>query len=83
MVRMPRSTLTSKGQVTVPKAIRDRLGMETGDALSFEVRPDGVVEVRALKGSLLDLAGSLQPPVGVQVTLEDMDEAVRWGGTRR
>jgi antitoxin PrlF len=80
-VRMPRSTLTSKGQVTVPKAIRDRLGIETGDEISFELRPDGVVEVRALKGSLMDLAGRLKP-AGGGVSLDEMETAVRTGGTR-
>ena len=76
------ATFTSKGQVTVPKAIRDRLGMETGDELSFELRPDGVVEVRALKGSLMDLAGRLRP-TGGSVSLDEMEQAIRTGGTRR
>jgi antitoxin PrlF len=43
---MPTSTLTSKGQVTVPKAIRDRLGLTEGDVLEFSVANDGRIEIR-------------------------------------
>jgi AbrB family looped-hinge helix DNA binding protein len=37
------STLTTKGQVTIPKQIRDRLGIGPGSAVAFEVAPDGRV----------------------------------------
>lgn len=77
MVRMARSTLTSKGQVTIPKKIRDRLGLDRGDELSFELREDGVVEVRPLTGSILDLHHALAPADGRSVSLKEMDEAVR------
>ena len=40
------ATLTSKGQTTIPKAIRDSLGMKTGDRMSFTLMPDGVVVMR-------------------------------------
>jgi antitoxin PrlF len=43
---MPLSTMTSKGQVTVPKAIRDRLGLAEGDVLEFSVTGDGSIEIR-------------------------------------
>ena len=39
------ATLTSKGQVTIPQAIRERLGMTTGDRLRWEVSAAGVVTV--------------------------------------
>ncbi len=41
------ATLTSKGQVTVPKAVRDALGLQQGDQLSWELE-DGSVRVRAV-----------------------------------
>ena len=38
---MSRSTLTSKGQLTLPKAIRDRLRLESGDRIDFVVDAKG------------------------------------------
>jgi len=35
------TTVTSKGQVTIPKPVRDRLGIEPGNAVDFELAPDG------------------------------------------
>lgn len=46
---MLKSKISSKGQVTVPVQVRDRLGLETGTVVLFEVREDGVL-IR--KGSL-------------------------------
>jgi AbrB family looped-hinge helix DNA binding protein len=40
------STMTSKGQVTVPKRLRDYLGLEPGAEVEFELRPEGDVVVR-------------------------------------
>jgi antitoxin PrlF len=37
------TTVTSKGQVTIPKAVRTRLGIEPGSAVAFEMEPDGRV----------------------------------------
>jgi AbrB family looped-hinge helix DNA binding protein len=80
---MPRSTLTSKGQITLPKVVRDALQLEVGDRVAFELRDDGVVEMRPEAGDLLALHGSLKPADGRHVSLEAMHEAVRRGGTRR
>jgi len=42
-----KATLTSKGQITLPKAIRQSLGLDSGDSLLFELRGDEVVMSRA------------------------------------
>jgi AbrB family looped-hinge helix DNA binding protein len=74
---MPTSTLTSKGQVTVPKAIRDRLGLAEGDVLEFTVSEDGGMVVRRRRrspgvcGVLRDFAPE-RP-----VSIEEMTRAVR------
>jgi len=53
------ATLTSKGQTTIPKAIRDSLGMKAGDRMSFTLMPDGVVVMRVKNKRVSKLAGLL------------------------
>jgi AbrB family looped-hinge helix DNA binding protein len=78
---MPTSTLTSKGQLTVPKAIRDRLGLHEGDRVEFRVTGEGQVVVEAGTVDLRDLRGALKGE-GRRVSVEEMEEAVRTAGTR-
>jgi antitoxin PrlF len=70
---MAESTLTSKGQVTVPREIRERLGLESGDKLAFTLLSDGTVVMRAKTRQLLDLAGSLTRPSQPKVSIEEMN----------
>ncbi|WP_336810723.1 AbrB/MazE/SpoVT family DNA-binding domain-containing protein [Bosea sp. MMO-172] len=44
------TTVTSKGQVTIPKAVRDRLGIKPGHAVDFRVEPDGKVVLLKVGG---------------------------------
>jgi antitoxin PrlF len=53
------ATLTSKGQTTIPKSIRDRLGMKAGDRMTFTLMPDGAVVLRVKNKHVSDLAGLL------------------------
>ncbi|WP_297463012.1 AbrB/MazE/SpoVT family DNA-binding domain-containing protein [Ferrovum sp.] len=53
------ATLTSKGQTTIPKEIRDSLGMKPGDRMTFTLMPDGAVILRVKVGSIAQLAGKL------------------------
>jgi antitoxin PrlF len=54
--------VTSKGQVTVPKVVRDALGIEQGDEVVFRV--DGNSAVLTRTADFLGLAGSVKVPVG-------------------
>jgi len=54
------STLTTKGQTTVPKAIRESLRLKPGDRITFTPMPDGTVLMRAKNKSVMSLAGSLR-----------------------
>jgi antitoxin PrlF len=54
------STLTSKGQTTIPKEVRDTLGMKSGDRMTFTVMRDGTVLLRVKNKSVMSLAGSLR-----------------------
>ena len=53
------ATLTSKGQTTIPKEIRDSLGMKSGDRMTFTLMPDGTVVMRLKGKSIMQLAGVL------------------------
>jgi len=53
------ATLTSKGQTTIPKEIRESLGMKPGDRMSFTLMPDGTVSLRVKTKHVMDLGGSL------------------------
>ena len=53
------ATLTSKGQTTIPKEIRDSLHMKAGDRMTFTLMPDATVVMRVKSGSLTKLAGKL------------------------
>ena len=57
---MLESTVTRKGQVTIPKAIRDRLGVREGEKVIFVLRDDEVV-LKVIRGAILDLRGSVKP----------------------
>lgn len=58
--------LTSKGQVTVPKAVRKRLGLERGDFLVFAAHQGSRIEIRRLPGrTLSQLHGALRIPRSV------------------
>ncbi|MCS6902711.1 MAG: AbrB/MazE/SpoVT family DNA-binding domain-containing protein [Candidatus Bipolaricaulota bacterium] len=53
------SKVTSKGQMTIPKEIRDYLGLHSGDRVVF-IRRNGEVVLQGLKGTLLHLRGSVK-----------------------
>jgi len=57
---MLESTITRKGQVTIPKVIRDRLGIKEGEKVLFVMRGEEVV-LKVVKGTILDLKGSVKP----------------------
>jgi AbrB family looped-hinge helix DNA binding protein len=75
-----RARLTSQGQITVPKAVREALGARPGDEIEFVPRGDGlVVEVRPRR-SVLDFAGiAANASSRVPGTAEELDELVDRG----
>lgn len=73
---MPIATLTTKGQVTIPKEVRDHLELETGDRVSFVIQDDGSVMVRPLTRPVQDLAGLLQRPGRRPVSVKGMNEGI-------
>lgn len=67
------TTLNSKGQVALPREIRDRLGLKPGDKVNFTLLSDGSVVLRAKTKRLADLAGMLSRPGQPTVAVEDMN----------
>ncbi len=53
------ATLTSKGRTTIPKEIRESLGMKAGDRMTFTLMPDATVVMRVKTKSVIELAGML------------------------
>lgn len=73
---MGATTMTTKGQFTMPKEVRDDLGLKPGDRIEFVKRGgEYVLKVRNVRAA--DLAGFLgKPPNGRHVTIEEMNEAI-------
>ena len=76
------TTMTIKGQVTVPREIRDRLGLKAGDKMAFTMLSDGTVVMRPKTRRLADLAGSLTRPGQPSVAIEDMNPVEAAPSTR-
>jgi AbrB family looped-hinge helix DNA binding protein len=75
---MAASTLTSKGQITLPREIRERLRLAQGDKVVFTVHPSGEVVVRRAGSEPDALAGLLRHLAGPRpVSVEAMNEAIR------
>jgi AbrB family looped-hinge helix DNA binding protein len=78
---MAYSTVTSKGQITVPKAVRERLALRPGDRLSFVIHDDGTVTIEAETVDLPSLKGVVKSGAR-HVSVEQMDDAIKRGATR-
>ncbi len=70
------ATVSDKGQVTLPKALRDRLGIQPGTRLEFRVAPDGSMNVQVLATGSNVLFGLLAKPGEPVRSLDDMDAAI-------
>lgn len=69
-------TVTDKGQLTVPKAIRDQFGIEPGSKLDFELLPDGTLRIRVLRKGAEQLYGLLKKPGAKAKSIEQMDAGI-------
>ena len=70
---MSESTITAKGQTTVPRQVRELLGAGPGTRLVWHVMPGGGLIVRAKTHSVLALQGVLQSPKRKAVSIEEMN----------
>jgi len=77
------STVTDKGQVTLPKAIRDRLGIGPGTRLDFEVQSDDTLKVRVLRRGATGLFGLIARPGEAARSLDQIDAGIAAAVTDR
>ena len=77
---MHESKITARGQTTLPKAVREAMGLKPGDKVRYFLL-DGHVQIRKVR-PLSELSGILKYD-GPPVTLEEMEEAIIAGATRR
>jgi antitoxin PrlF len=70
------ATVTSKGQITVPARMRERLSLRPGSKLVFDEQPNGDFLVRKKTGDIRDLKGIVKVPPGFSLTIEEIDEAI-------
>ena len=80
---MPASTITSKGQITLPKQIRERLQVAPGDRIDFVIEDNGLVVVRPTRSRLSQLRGMLRDSKRKPISLEQMDAALAREHSRR
>ena len=74
---MPEATLTTKGQVTIPKTVREHLKLETGARVDFVIEGDGTVVLKPVTRDVSDLAGLLHRLGRRPVSVRQMDDAIR------
>ena len=77
---MATATLTSKGQLVIPKPIRDHLHLHQGDTLDFLVQESGDVLIRPAVEDVRSLKGVLHKPGRKPVSLDTMRQAIRQRG---
>lgn len=73
---MVTAVLTSKGQITIPKDVRDSLRLHTGDRVAFIVRGETEAVIKPLTKSVDEVYGRLYRPGQPRRSVEDMKAAV-------
>lgn len=76
---MTSATVTSKGQVTIPKEIRDYLKLDAGSRIDFVIDGDGQVKVIPLNVPAKALSGILHRPGMKAATIEEMEQVIALG----
>lgn len=82
---MATATLSSKGQLVIPKSVREYMRLQAGDRVDFIVQDNGEVVVRPAAADVRDLKGILEKPGRAPVPISEMEAAVRRrasGGSR-
>ena len=74
---MARATLTSKGQITIPKDIRDSLQLQVGDKVEFTITSSNEALIRPVTRRVDEVFGRLYKPGRKPISIEKMDEGIK------
>lgn len=74
---MNEAKVTSKGQITIPKEVREKMNLHSGDRVLFEETKEGEIKISTQKKSILRLRGILHRPGQKTVSVEEMNEGVK------
>jgi AbrB family looped-hinge helix DNA binding protein len=78
---MASATITTKGQVTIPKEIRDYLNLDTGSKVDFVIDENGIVKLIPLNVPIESLSGILRRKGMKSATLEEMEQTISEGAS--
>ncbi len=79
---MPTSTLTSKGQITIPREVRERLHLKTGSRVDFIMEQSGQVVLKPLDSNFHSIRGIVRSRRKRPVSIKEMNEAIAQGYSR-
>lgn len=79
---MPTAIVTSKGQITIPLAVREKLGLDTGDRVEFIDLGDGQFGLVPATEEIQSLKGAVRRPVR-PVSVDAMNRAIRKRAARK
>ncbi len=71
------ATLTGKGQITLPKNIRDRLHLKAGDKVDFREDTNGKVQLVPISKNIKEVFGCLSGKIKKSLSVDQMNEAIR------
>lgn len=77
------STVTKKGQVTIPQIVREKLGIEYGEKVEFSTNDKGEVILKAVKTDLADIYGALENRKPAGTHNEHRKAARYWAAEKR
>ena len=76
-IKMSQATITSKGQITIPKDVRNILHLESGSKVDFFITDKGEAIMRPLSKTTEDVFGVLSSPKRKKISVEEMDRKLR------
>lgn len=80
---MATAKLTSKGQITLPREVREQLGVDKGDRVEFVIRDGGEIVIEPATLPLSTLRGCLKKGRRKVVSIEEMQDAIERGASGR